>query len=188
MKNFKQSLKKGFTLIELLVVIAIIGLLSSIVLASLSSARTKAKNAAYLAELKQLIIAMKLYREDNNGNYPLTPQGSPPARDTSYGFGDDSGSYVFSDLVADGYIPSIPHYIELDDWVFGDPYTSIYFNNQSEGAGIFCGDVDEVDENVDGVIWLHDYSGSLAGIDVTDVTNCYNSSCNSYSTGNCIEF
>jgi type II secretion system protein G len=65
-----KSEKRGFTLIELLVVIAIIGLLASIVLASLNSARRKSRDARRIADLKQLQNAMELYANDNSGNYP----------------------------------------------------------------------------------------------------------------------
>ncbi len=52
---------KGFTLIELLVVIAIIGILSSVVLASLSTARNKGKDAAVISQLAQMRSQAELY-------------------------------------------------------------------------------------------------------------------------------
>lgn len=62
----------GFTLIELLVVIAIIGLLASIVMASLNSARSRARDAKRIGDLKQIATALELFANDNNGTYPAT--------------------------------------------------------------------------------------------------------------------
>ena len=52
---------KGFTLIELLVVIAIIGILSSVVLASLSSARNKGKDAAVKSQLASMKAQAEIF-------------------------------------------------------------------------------------------------------------------------------
>ena len=51
MKKIKKNFKQGFTLIELLVVVAIIGVLASVVLASLNSARGKGGDAAVKSNL-----------------------------------------------------------------------------------------------------------------------------------------
>ncbi len=57
----KKNLKKGFTLIELLVVIAIIGILSSVVLASLNTARNKGADAAVKSNLNNVRAQAELF-------------------------------------------------------------------------------------------------------------------------------
>ena len=52
---------RGFTLIELLVVIAIIGILSAVVLASLSTARTKGQDAAVQSDLNTIQTQAEIY-------------------------------------------------------------------------------------------------------------------------------
>ena len=63
----QQRVIAGFTLIELLVVIAIIGLLSSVILSSLNSARAKGADASVKASLKQIYNQAEFFRNDNGG-------------------------------------------------------------------------------------------------------------------------
>ncbi len=71
--SFKNK-TSGFTLIELLVVIAIIGILSSVVLASLSTARQKSRDAKRISDVGQIQLAAELFF-DATSSYPTTAQG-----------------------------------------------------------------------------------------------------------------
>jgi len=61
--------KKGFTLIELLVVIAIIGILSAVVVTSLTSAREDATDARQIATVQNIATAFAI-EQKNDGTYP----------------------------------------------------------------------------------------------------------------------
>lgn len=65
----KQIQSRGFTLIELLVVIAIIGILASVVLASLNSARDKGADAAAKSNLANARAQAELFYDNNSRTY-----------------------------------------------------------------------------------------------------------------------
>jgi len=99
----KQS--RGFTLIELLVVIAIIGIISTIVLASLNSARTKARDAQRKMDMLSIRNALNMYYSDN-GAYPLPFPGWWSGASASPCGPGNSPLYI-SGLVPN-YIKSLP--------------------------------------------------------------------------------
>lgn len=95
--------RRGFTLIELLVVISIIGLLATIVLVSLNSARAKARDTRRISDLHQIVLALEMYYSDY-GYYPPS------------GCGWDCNGYNYSswgtnwipELVNGGYMSVVP--------------------------------------------------------------------------------
>jgi prepilin-type N-terminal cleavage/methylation domain-containing protein len=74
MKNLNKE--KGFTLIELLVVVAIIGILASVVLASLNSARTKGSDAAIKAGLSNARAQAELFYDPGSTYLGVCTSGS----------------------------------------------------------------------------------------------------------------
>jgi len=87
--------RRGFTLIELLVVIAIIGLLSSIVLASLNTARDRARDARRKSDVNTILTALALY-QTANGNTIQAGSGCGYNGDGYGWFNAQGGSYPTS--------------------------------------------------------------------------------------------
>lgn len=102
---------KGFTLIELLVVIAIIGLLSTLAVVALNSARMKSRDARRLSDVKQIQTALELFYNDQ-GMYP--PSGVAANTSLFLGTGNqvclDAGGWDATCVAGDVYMAAVPSY------------------------------------------------------------------------------
>ncbi len=107
----RNFIKEGFTLIELLVVISIIGLLSSVVLASLNNVREKGRWARMVTDFNQIAKAAELFY-DSEGLYSCDV---PPGYDGSWNSqgryspdGEVNVTCQDKGMVEKGYLPHWP--------------------------------------------------------------------------------
>ncbi len=148
----RKKNQSGFTLIELLVVVAIIGMLATIVLISLNTARTKARDARRLADLRQVALALEFYYDDNpNTGYPGV-SGSNQWGDADSGMTKalQDGSYI-------SVVPTDPGVGVYQYWVAS--------GNQSHVLKATL-------ENSDNQALDNDTDGSVFGCDCDDPAYC----------------
>lgn len=119
-----RNKNKGFTLIELLVVIAIIGLLASVVLLALNSARAKSRDAKRLADIRQLQSSFELFFNDYN-SYPTTAAAQAFAPVTIYNGLFNTGA-VGPNTFAPKYIGQVPSSPTPADGTCASPGTNDY--------------------------------------------------------------
>jgi prepilin-type N-terminal cleavage/methylation domain-containing protein len=133
--------RRAFTLVELLVVIAIIGLLSTIGIVAMTSARMQSRNTRRLADMKQLLTAFQLGL-DAKGSYPAATGCLSAGSACLYGWSgqlDNATVDAFiSPYIATKPVYPIPSpavaiagYLYTGGWGGGtSPYSGIYYSAQ----------------------------------------------------------
>jgi len=112
------SKKKGFTLIELLVVISIISLLSSIVLASLTEARTRANDTAIKSMMAQMKTQAEIFKS-THGSYRGTDTDGHGDDDINACNGNEfSRGGVYDDLLTDNFTYLVNEIYEISKKVW----------------------------------------------------------------------
>lgn len=138
--------KSGFTLIELLVVISIIGILTSLVMSNMNSARERARDTQRKSDLRNIQTALRLYYNDA-GRYPCTTAEAVKrikgcgiiqavcANVTACNWGSEwkAGTTVYMNILPNGPLPDEKYqYSYIDD----DSYTlSACLENASDSSG-----------------------------------------------------
>ena len=120
--------KKGFTLIELLVVIAIIGLLATLSVIALNTARVKARDARRVSDIKQIQTALEMYF-DASSTYPVAASGNLVPTST----------YISSVPTnptprTDGSCPNVDYTYTITGDPLGSSYTLSYCLSNLAGA------------------------------------------------------
>jgi len=136
--------EKGFTLIELLVVIAIIGILATIVLVSLNTAREKARDARRIGDLRQIALANEMYYD--NQSTPSYPATGWVAMDAA--------------LEAGGYMTSVPT----------DPGNNTYYYCTTDATAGYV--LAATLENASNPALADDVNGTVQGCNCVDPVYC----------------
>lgn len=95
----KENKSGGFTLIELLVVISILGILSGVVIASVNTARIKARDAKRMSDIRQIDKAIQMYMFNEN---------KPAPSFTGVVINDRSSGWPQLELILANYIKKMP--------------------------------------------------------------------------------
>lgn len=143
-KLSKQFGKKGFTLIEMLLVIVIIGLLSSIILVSVNTARTQARYARAKADLNQFLKLINVARADSLKTF-IEITGSGCSECTCRGKGNiqllpetDSCWITYQNAVS--ALNNVASGAITFNRPISDPWGAPYLFNENEGEACCCPD------------------------------------------------
>jgi prepilin-type N-terminal cleavage/methylation domain-containing protein len=94
---------QGFTLIELLVVIAIIGILASVVLVSLQSARKKGNDSRVMSGVQQLRVALESSFNGSDYSAAFAATAAPTAGVGGYAFTGEPYTTLLADISSNGF-------------------------------------------------------------------------------------
>ena len=114
--NYHIITKKGFTVIELVVTIAIVGILSSVIIASLNSSHKKSRDARRRIELNQLSASLELYYS-KYGIYPISTSNCGGQSSDSW-CRDSQGSNWIPGLNEFMTMPHNPTPLAASGWVY----------------------------------------------------------------------